>query len=549
MRFETWLRPVPQGGRIRITNETLFAEGCDSVTLLLAAATSYNGPWKSPSQDGNDPGRICNGHLARLAGQPYGTLRRTHVADYQALFNRVTLDLGHAEAEALPTDERLKAYQPGKDPSLAALYYQFGRYLLIASSRTGTQPANLQGIWNHEMRPPWSANWTLNCNAEINYWPVEAANLSECHLPLIELTKQVSVDGAHVARELYGVGGWVAHHNTDIWRQAGPVSGSACWAIFQVGSAWLCQHLWEHYAFSGDVGYLREVWPTLAGSARFYLDSMIEERSHGWKVTGPDTNFENAFRKENGETGCTCLGPTASMQMIRQLFHNCAEASRILGTNDALRTEIEQTLPLLPPMKVSPTTGELQEWLEDWQRTAECQVLSSWGAVCSTQITPQGTPDLARALRKIFDQAQWWKNGLVGSWQGAFQANTYVRLGDGDKAMEILDTHLMRVVNPNLTANFHEQSEWQIDGNLGQTSAIGEMLLQSQTGEIQLLPALPASWPAGKVTGLRARGGFTVDIAWSANRVASYHISSKSPPRPVQVRVNGEVRTVASERR
>ncbi|MGO8674250.1 MAG: glycosyl hydrolase family 95 catalytic domain-containing protein [Limisphaerales bacterium] len=549
MRFETRLAAVSEGGRVAITDEAITGQGCDSVMLLLVAATSYNGPWKSPSREGKDPGRLCDACLAPLAGATYAALRAAHVADYQSLFNRVTLDLGRSDAEKEATDLRVQRYQPGRDPSLAALYYQFGRYLLIASSRTGTQPANLQGIWNHQIHPPWSANWTLNCNAQINYWPVETANLAECHLPLVELTEQLSADGAHVARGLYGARGWVAHHNTDIWRQAGPVSGSALWSIFQVGSAWLCQHLWEHYAFSGDAAYLARVWPTMRGAARFYLDDLMEEPSHGWLVTGPDTNFENGFRKPDGETGCVCLGPTGSMEMVRELFQNCIRAARILGTDTDLRAEIEKTLPRLPPLRVSPTTGELQEWIEDWQRTAECQVLSSWGAVCGTQITPRGTPELAAALRRIFDRAQWWKRGLVGSWQGAFQANTYARLGDGDAALAVLDTHLQRSVNPNMTAHFKNAgAEFEIDGNLGQTAAIGEMLMQSHAGEIELLPALPRAWAAGKVIGLRARGGFTVDLEWKGNRVTNFRITSASP-RSVKVRVNGEEKTVTAEAR
>ena len=548
MRFETRLVPLHQGGRVTITDIGITAEGCDSVTLLLVAATSYNGPHKSPSLEGRDPARLCDAYLAPLVGKSYAALRKAHIADHQRLFNRVNLDLGKSnERESLPTDMRLRTYRSGADPSLAVLYYQFGRYLLIASSRPGTQPANLQGIWNHEIHPPWSANWTLNCNAQINYWPVETANLAECHLPLVDLTQELSVDGAHIAKDLYGVRGWTAHHNTDIWRQAGPVSGSAVWSIFQVGGAWLCQHLWEHYAFSGDTEYLRRVWPTLHGAARFFLDNMMEEPSHHWLVTGPDTNFENQFRKPNGEIGCTVMGPTASMQMVRELLQNCVQATRILGTDADFRTEIEKILLRLPPMQISPTTGELQEWLEDWQRTADCQVLSSWGAVCGTQITPRGTPELAAGLRKIYDQAQWWKSGFVGSWQGAFQANTYARLGDGDTALEILDTHLKRVVNPNLTANFQGMAEWEIDGNLGQTAAIGEMLLQSHTGVIELLPTLPKTWSNGSVKGLRARGGFTVDIQWKDGKVVSHHIKSVKP-QPVQIRVNGEAKTVTSEK-
>jgi alpha-L-fucosidase 2 len=405
---------------------------------------------------------------------------------------------------------------------------------------------NLQGIWNKDIAPPWSANWTLNCNVEINYWPVEVANLAECHEPLIDLTTQLSVDGAHVAKDLYGARGWMAHHNTDIWRQAAPVSGNALWSIFQVGGAWLCQHVWEHYAFSGDKEYLRRVWPVLAGAARYHLDAMIEEPTHHWLVTAPDTNFENEFLKPNGERGCVCMGPTASMQMVRELFRNCLAGGTVLGVDAELHAQIAKTLPRLAPMQISPTTGELQEWVEDWQRQAECQVLSSWGAVCSAQITPRGTPELAAGLRRIFDGAKWWQKGLVGSWQGAFQANAYARLHDGDTAMAVLEAHLKTCPNPNLLARFNGFCEFEIDGNMGHTAAVAEMLLQSHAGEIELLPALPKAWPNGKVTGLRGRGGFTVDIAWKDGKVTNYRIAAREV-QAVKVRVNGEVKTVNAE--
>ena len=526
MRFEIRLAAVSAGGRVRITDDAVVAEGCDNVTLILVAATSYNGPHRSPSSDGRDPAMLCDAYQTPLQGKSYAGLRDAHVADHQSLFHRLSLDLGHSDAEALPTNVRLQRYQPGGDPSLPELYFQFGRYLLIASSRPGTQPANLQGIWNHEIHPPWSANWTLNCNAQINYWPVETANLAECHEPLINLTAQLSEDGTNIAKNLYGARGWVAHHNTDIWRQAGPVSGSACWSVFQGGSGWLCQHLWEHYAFSGDTNHLRRVWPVLTGAARFYLDAMIEEPSHRWLVTAPDVNFENSFRKPDGSGSCSCYGPTATMQMVRELFKNCLTGSRVLGDDTSLAAEIEQSMPRLAPMQISPATGELQEWVDDWKRTADCQVLSSWGALCSAQITPRGTPELAAGLRKIFDRGKWWRGGAVGSWQGAFQANAYARFGDGDTALDVLNTHLKRVVNNNLSANFSGMAEWEIDGNLGQTAAICEMLLQSQAGEIELLPALPKAWTTGRVKGLRARGGFQVDIEWKEGKLASATIRS-----------------------
>jgi alpha-L-fucosidase 2 len=557
MRFVVWLTAGHEGGSMSVTDTAMSAEKCDRVYLVLLAATSYNGPHRSPSKDGKDPLRSCVNYLGNImpawVSDPeplqeiVASYRHRHVADHQRLFNRVSLDLGHGDAESLPTDARLKQYQPGADPALAALYFQFGRYLLIAGSRPGSQPLNLQGIWNKDINPAWSANWTLNCNAQINYWPVEVANLAECHEPFIDLTTQLSEDGTNIARNLYGARGWIAHHNTDIWRQAGPVSGSACWSVFQGGSGWLCQHLWEHYAFSGDTNYLRRVWPVLAGAARFYLDAMIEEPSHHWLVTAPDVNFENGFRKPDGTGACSCYGPTATMQMVRELFKNCLAAGEILGADAQLRGELAQALPRLAPMQISPTTGELQEWVQDWKRTAACQVLSSWGAICSGQITPRGTPDLAAGLRKIFDGGQWWRHGSIGSWQGAFQANVYARLHDGDTAFSVLQTHLQRSPNPNLMSQFNGYCEFQIDGNLGQTAAIAEMLLQSQKGEIELLPALPKAWPNGSVKGLRARGNCTVDIAWNDGKVTQYRIAS-AEPRPVNVRVNGAVKAIIAEK-
>ena len=546
MTFEGRLVANPEGGKIRYTAGGLVAENCNAVTLKLVAATSFNGPHKSPSRDGKNPAQECERALEKMSGREYPRLLAEHVDDYQTLFHRVTLDLGHnVQAESQPTDWRVKNYHSGGDPGLAALYYQFGRYLLISSSRPGSQPANLEGLWNNSLFPSWAANWTLNCNAEINYWPVEAANLSECHLPLLELTRELSLDGTNVATKLYGARGWVAHHNTDLWRTAGPVSGEAKWAIFQVGSAWLCQHVWEHYAFTGDKNYLRDYWPVLAGAAQYYLDTLIEEPTHHWLVTGPDTNFENIWQKPDGTRGSVCLGPTASIQMIRELFQNCVRDSEFVGNGTDLRVEIERVLPQLPPMRVSPTTGELQEYLADWPREAHDQALSSWGLICSAQITPRGSPDLAAGVRKIFDTEQMWKKGQVGSWQGAFQANAYARLHDGDAALNILDTHLQKVVNANLTARFPGYCDFQIDGNLGQTAAIGEMLLQSQVCdtngvyEIELLPALPKSWSNGHVAGLRARGGFEVAMNWKNGALTEARVKSDSG-KPLHLRLGNE---------
>lgn len=526
MRFEADLEAFADNGKIVAESGALLAKDCDAVTLVLVAATSYNGYNKSPSREGRDPAALCAGYRQAVT-RDYAKLRERHVKDFRSLMGRVQLDLGATTAAARPIDRRLRSgFQAVDLPALTALYYQFGRYLLVSSSRPGSQPANLQGIWNRSINPPWSANWTMNCNANFNYLGIESANLPELHEPFIRLVKEWSVDGARTAKNWYGCPGWVGHHNCDLWRNACPVGGNAVWAAFPCGGAWACQDLWEHYAFTLDKNYLRDVWPTLRGAAEFFLEFLIQDPKTGHLVTAPDTNFENSHSRGPG----LAMGPTPSSMMVRELFENCIAASKVLGVDPILRTRMEQAIVKLPTTQVDAETGELQEYLDpDLQVTGRgsCELLSAWGLIWCDQLTPRTTPALCAALRKAYEapDRRPWVTGQVGSWQGAFPANTFARLGDGDRVAEILTRHFQGIVQPNFTAGFI-QSEWEIDGNLGVMAAIGEMLMQSHAGEIELLPALPKAWSSGKVTGLRARGGFAVDIEWQDGKLTRGTIHS-----------------------
>ncbi|WP_256005258.1 glycoside hydrolase family 95 protein [Pedobacter deserti] len=540
MQYLTRVQTQLKGGKLHVTSDALEISGATEVIIFVSAGTDFRG---------KDFRGQTAADLAAAMKKPYSRQAANHVSRYTRLFNRLSIDLGEGKNSRMPTDYRLKHFynNTGDDPALAALFFQFGRYLSISSTRVGLLPPNLQGLWAHEINTPWNGDYHLDVNVQMNHWPVEVANLSELNLPLADLVKGLVEPGERTAKAYYNAEGWIAHVITNVWGFTEP-GESASWGVANAGSGWLCNNLWEHYAFTLDKDYLKDIYPILKGSAQYYNSVLVRDPKTGWLVTSPSVSPENSFYLPNGKTANVSMGPTIDNQIVRDLFTNVITASKLLNLDADFRRVLEEKLKSVPPPGVISKSGRIQEWLEDYKETdpQHRHISHLWGLYPASLITPSRTPELAEASKKTLEV-----RGDDGpSWTIAYKQLFWARLRNGNRAFKLLKEILKPTTRTDINYGagggvynnmLSAGPPFQIDGNFGATAGIAEMLIQSHDDFIELLPALPDAWKAyGSVKGLKARGNFTVDLTWKDGVVTHYKVTAPKTSK-VRLKVNDKL--------